>query len=77
MGLPYKLTFSARPPEEDLSSRRGEVQTRAERAHWRLSWQQRLARNARPVSAPLLTVTIYGLPAAFAQYIGVNVVTAA
>ena len=26
--------------------------TRAERAHWRLSWDQRLARNARPADAP-------------------------
>jgi hypothetical protein len=52
------------------------VQTRAERAHYRLSWQQRLAHNARPSLAHALTVTIYGLPAAFAQYVGVSLVTA-
>jgi hypothetical protein len=32
--------------------------TRAERAHWRLSWQQRLARNARPADAPRLLVKL-------------------
>ena len=72
-----ELAFRALPPEEDLSSSRDDVQTRAQRAHWRLSWQQRLARNARPASAPFLTMTIYGLPAAFAQYIGVSLVIAA
>jgi hypothetical protein len=72
-----KLTVHARPSEEDRRASSETVYTRAERAHWRLSWQQRLARNARPAWAPLLTVTIHGLPAAFAQSIGVNLVAAA
>jgi hypothetical protein len=42
------------------------ILTRAERAHWRLSWDQRLARNARPADAPRLIVTLHGLPATFA-----------
>ena len=72
-----ELTFGSLPSEEDLSSNRDGVQTRAQRAHWRLSWQQRMARNAYPSSAPVLTITIYGLPAAFARYVGVSLVTAA
>jgi len=44
-----------------------EVLTRAERAHWRLSWQQRLARNARPADAARLSATLHGLPVTFAQ----------
>jgi hypothetical protein len=72
-----ELTVRALPPEEDLGTSRDEVQTRAQRAHWRLNWQQRLARNALPASVPLLTMTIYGLPPAFAQYVGVSQVTAA
>jgi hypothetical protein len=72
-----ELTFRTRPAEESLCARRDDVQTRVQRARWRLSWQQRLARNARPASMPFLIMTIYGLPAAFAQYIGVNLVTAA
>ncbi|GCF12015.1 hypothetical protein KDI_55790 [Dictyobacter arantiisoli] len=63
--------------EEDLCASHNTVQTRAERAHWRLSWQQRLARNARSASAPPVEITIYGLPVALAAYVGVNQVTAA
>src|SRR6266700_3866208 len=44
--------------------------TRAERAHWRLSWDQRLARNARPADAPRLVVTLHALPATFASSFG-------
>jgi hypothetical protein len=54
-----------------------DVQTRAQRAHWRLSWKQRLARNARPPHAPPLEVTIHGLPVYFAQSFGFDVVPAA
>jgi hypothetical protein len=54
-----------------------DVQTRAQRAHWRLSWSQRLTRNARPPTAPPLEVTIHGLPVQFAQSFGFDVVTAA
>src|SRR5947209_14693460 len=44
--------------------------TRSERAHWRLSWAERLARNARPSDAPRLVVTLHGLPATFAASLG-------
>jgi hypothetical protein len=46
------------------------VMTRAERAHWRLSWEQRLARNARPSNAPQLVITLHGLPTTFASIFG-------
>jgi hypothetical protein len=45
-------------------------QTRAQRAHWRLSWKERLAHNARPSSAPPLAITLHGLPATFAKVFG-------
>jgi hypothetical protein len=72
-----ELTFRALPSEENQSSCHDDVQTRAQRAHWRLSWQQRLVRNARPPSVPVLTITIYGLPAAFAQHMGIGLVAVA
>jgi hypothetical protein len=73
------LSFGSAQREEQ---REGEtqhlhVQTRAQRAHWRLNWQERMARNARLATAPPLEVTIHGLPASFAQSFGWNVVTAA
>ncbi len=47
--------------------------SRAKRAHWRLSWQQRLARNARLPSAPPVEITVYGLSPVFAQALGLRV----
>src|SRR5947209_8495778 len=44
--------------------------SRAQRAHWRLTWQQRLVRNARSPTAPPVEITIYGLSTAFAQALG-------
>jgi hypothetical protein len=54
-----------------------DVQTRAQRAHWRLSWHERMARNGRPSLAPPLKITIYGLPASFAQDVGIGEIPAA
>ena len=65
-----ELTFRSLPSEEDFSSNRDGVQTRAQRAHWRLSWQQRMARNAYPSSAPVLTITIYGRAFCFGPLCG-------
>jgi len=53
------------------------VLTRAEHAHWRLSWEQRLARNVRPPDAPRLVVTLHGLPATFAASFGFDLLAIA
>ena len=53
------------------------VLTRAQRAHWRLSWEQRVARNARLPDASPLLVTLHGLPALFAQSFGFDLLTPA
>jgi len=53
------------------------ILTRAERAHWRLSWAERLARNARPPDAPRLVVTLHGLPAPFASSFGFDLLATA
>ncbi len=74
---PVLLAFGPVQPPEEEDVHPADVQTRAQRAHWRLSWKQRLARNARPSTAPPLEVTIHGLPALFAQAFGFDVVTAA
>jgi hypothetical protein len=61
------FSFAAMPAPSPVAPITEKVLTRAERAHWRLSWEQRLARNARPSDAPRLSVTLHGLPATFAQ----------
>ena len=71
------LTFGSAKLEEILETPHDDVQTRAQRAHWRITWQERMARNAHLASASPLTITIYGLPASFARYVGIGLVTAA
>ena len=44
--------------------------SRQERAHWRLSWAERLARNARTPAAEAVTIQLYGVPAGFATALG-------
>jgi hypothetical protein len=48
----------------------GSLLSRAERAHYRLSWAERLARNARaPIESPV-RIKLYGVPAGFATALG-------
>ncbi len=44
--------------------------SRAERAHYRLSWAERLARNARPLTAGQVTIRLFGVPEHFATSLG-------
>lgn len=49
------------------------VFSRAQRAHWRMTWPQRLARNARPPSASPVGIMVYRLSTVFAQALGLRV----
>ncbi len=55
---------AASPPVADL------ILSRAQRAHSRLSWAERLARNARVSTAGQVTIRLFGVPAAFAASLG-------
>jgi hypothetical protein len=44
--------------------------TRQQRAHWRISWAQRLERNAAKPSHPYMQIHLFGIPTAFATSIG-------
>lgn len=61
---------SATPEPPPVTIAAEEVSTRAQRAHWRLSWEQRSARNERPSDASRLSVTLHGLSAPFARAFG-------
>lgn len=67
MGAPRALSWESR----EL------VLTRAQRAHWRLCWQQRLIRNARQNALPRLIVTLHGLTASFARSFGFELLSMA
>jgi len=44
--------------------------TRSQRAHWRMSWAQRLARNAAKPSGPSVQIHLFGIPSTFAISVG-------
>ncbi len=48
--------------------------SRAQRAHYRLAWAERLARNARPLTAERVTIRLPGVPEAFAAFLGLTLV---
>jgi hypothetical protein len=54
------------PPSDPLP----DVLSRAQRAHSRLTFPERLARNRRAPTAPQLTITLFGVPASFAASLG-------
>jgi hypothetical protein len=45
---------------------------RAQRAHYRLLWAERLARNARSREASRVTIRLFGVPEAFATSLGMT-----
>jgi hypothetical protein len=48
--------------------------TQQERKHYRLAWEQRLARNANRAPEPRVTLHLFGIPMAFAQSLGLSLV---
>jgi hypothetical protein len=44
--------------------------SRAQRAHYRLSWEERLARNARTDQAERISLTLFGIPERLATFLG-------
>ena len=50
------------------------ILSRAQRAHYRLSWDERLARNARPKTAPAVQITLFGLPTTVARSLDLPIV---
>jgi hypothetical protein len=55
---------SAAPPIADV------ILSRAQRARYRLGFQERLARNARRSTAGPVTIKVFGVPAAVAASLG-------
>jgi hypothetical protein len=65
-----RLEVGLSPPAA-VSSGKVEVSlSRAQRAHYRLCWQERLARNARVSSSEQVTIRLFGVPESFATWLG-------
>jgi hypothetical protein len=61
------------PPPVVASPRTAEViLSRAQRAHSRLSWAERLERNARVPTASQVTMRLFGVPRDFATLLGLQ-----
>jgi hypothetical protein len=66
-----RIEVSLSPPAAASSGTAADViLSRAQRAHSRLSWQERLARNARAPTAGHVTIKLFGIPAPFAASLG-------
>lgn len=58
------------PPSPTVSP---PILSRAQRAHYRLSWDERLARNARTVTAGRITLKLFGVPDRVATLLGLGI----
>jgi hypothetical protein len=59
---------AASPPTTEV------ILSREQRAHSRLSWAERLARNGRVPTADQVTIKLFGIPAGFATSLGLATV---
>ena len=64
-----KPTDSPSPPEQ-----KAVILSRAQRAHYRLTWAERLARHVRPLTAGRVTIRLFGVPERFATSLGLATV---
>jgi hypothetical protein len=64
--LPQATLAQPHSPEAILS--------RAQRAHYRLSWEERLLRNARAPTTDRPTIKLFGVPEPFATFLGLSTV---
>jgi hypothetical protein len=46
--------------------------SRAKRAHYRLDWQERFARNERASGAFQISIKLFGVPESFAAFLGLR-----
>jgi len=69
-----RIEMHMHPPGSDVATSpvTPALLSRAERAHTRLSWDQRLVRNARAPSEVKPTITLFGVPDAFAALLGLR-----
>jgi len=75
MDLLRTQTVTITPLSVASPAEAGEVNplTRRQRAHWRMSWAERLARNACSPPMQQATIHLFGIPTAFATSLGLAV----
>jgi hypothetical protein len=68
-----RLEIQVKPELPTCSDISPPTLSRAQRGHDRLSWQERLARNARARVAAQITLKLFGIPESFATWLGLTV----
>jgi hypothetical protein len=64
------LEMSLSPPPAASAGKAEAILSRSQRAHYRLCWQERLARNARLSTAGQVRIRLFGVPEGFAISLG-------
>ncbi len=65
-----RIEVSLSPPAAASPPTADAILSRAQRAHSRLSWEERLARNARPLTTGHVTIKLFGIPESLAASLG-------
>jgi hypothetical protein len=68
-----RLEVQMEPPLSAISSVSASPLSRAQRAHYRLDFQERLARNARAPTTGRVTIRLFGVPDTFARFLGLAI----
>jgi hypothetical protein len=60
------------PPSQSSPAPSPSILSRAQRAHFRLSWAERLTRNARAPAEEQVSIKLFGVPDHFADFLGLR-----
>jgi hypothetical protein len=64
------LKVEIEPPTSASLTVKSALLSRSQRAHYRLSWAERLARNARPENCGRVMIHLFGVPEGFVTSLG-------
>jgi len=67
-----KVRLAEDPPNQSRSAPVPSIHTLAQRAHFRLSWAERLTRNARAPAQGQVRIQLFGVPDNLADFLGLR-----
>jgi hypothetical protein len=67
-----EVRLAEHPPSQSRCAPSPSILSRAQRAHFRLSWGERLTRNARAPAEGPVSIKLFGVPDHFAHFLGLR-----
>jgi hypothetical protein len=67
-----RIELHLKPPGQPPPASSPSMLSRAKRAHYRLDWQERFARNERASGAQEISIKLFGVPESFAAFLGLR-----